>query len=44
VDPIRNPYSPNAGAPPPALVGRDGLVPLFDGFMRRVEPAFSGES
>jgi Cdc6-like AAA superfamily ATPase len=23
MDPVRNPYSPGAGAPPPALVGRD---------------------
>lgn len=30
MDPIRNPYSPNAGAPPPALVGRDALLATFD--------------
>ncbi|HUP44180.1 MAG TPA: ATP-binding protein [Thermoanaerobaculia bacterium] len=26
MDPIRNPYSPGAGAPPPELVGRDRIV------------------
>ena len=46
MDPVRNPYSPGAGTPPPALVGRglcyrprDGVidftVPMFDEFVRR---------
>ncbi len=26
MDPIRNPYSPGAGSPPPELVGRDGVL------------------
>src|SRR5205085_3340467 len=26
MDPIRNPFSPGAGAPPPELVGRDGIL------------------
>jgi hypothetical protein len=26
VDPIKNPFSPGAGAPPPELVGRDGIL------------------
>jgi len=26
MDPIRNPYSPGAGSPPPALVGRDPIL------------------
>lgn len=26
MDPIKNPFSPGAGAPPPELVGRDGLL------------------
>ncbi|MGE8324189.1 MAG: hypothetical protein ACN6OX_14045 [Pseudomonas sp.] len=26
MDPIANPYSPGAGAPPPALAGRDVLL------------------
>lgn len=25
-DPVANPYAPGAGTPPPALVGRDGLI------------------
>ena len=26
MDPVRNPYSPGAGSPPPELVGRDGVL------------------
>jgi hypothetical protein len=26
MDPIQNPFSPGAGAPPPELVGRDGIL------------------
>lgn len=26
MDPIKNPFSPGAGAPPPELVGRDGVL------------------
>ena len=26
MDPIKNPFSPGAGAPPPELVGRDPLL------------------
>src|SRR5438552_16518411 len=26
MDPIKNPFSPGAGAPPPELVGRDGIL------------------
>jgi len=26
MDPIKNPYCPNAGAPPPELVGRDSII------------------
>ena len=29
MDPIANPYAPGAGAPPPALVGRDELLERF---------------
>jgi len=35
LDPVRNPYSPNAGAPPPALVGRDSLIAAFAVALRR---------
>ena len=30
MDPVRNPYAPGAGTPPP-----ESAVPLFDCFMRR---------
>ena len=30
MDPVRNPYSPGAGSPPPALVGRDEELEAFD--------------
>ncbi len=36
MDPVANPYSPNAGAPPPALVGRDRLIADFDIALARV--------
>jgi Cdc6-like AAA superfamily ATPase len=26
MDPLKNPYSPGAGAPPPELVGRDSIL------------------
>ena len=26
MDPIKNPFSPGAGAPPPELVGRDSIL------------------
>lgn len=26
MDPLKNPYSPGAGAPPPELVGRDAIL------------------
>jgi hypothetical protein len=35
MDPVRNPYSPNAGAPPPALVGRDPLIESFSIALQR---------
>ena len=43
MDPVRNPYSPGAGTPPPArglcYVPGDGFidftVPMFDEFVRR---------
>ncbi len=36
MDEILNPYSPNAGAPPPALVGRDALLERFRVTLGRV--------
>jgi hypothetical protein len=37
VDPTRNPYTPNAGAEPAALVGRDNLLVSFALLLRRLE-------
>lgn len=36
MDPVRNPYTPNAGAVPPELVGRDALLNDFTTMLRRV--------
>lgn len=35
MDPIRNPYSPGAGTPPPYLAGRDDLVQAFETLLGR---------
>ena len=35
MDPVRNPYSPGAGAPPPALVGRDAELVTCDVAIQR---------
>ena len=35
MDPVRNPYSPGAGAPPPALVGRDADLATCDVAIQR---------
>ncbi len=37
VDPIRNPYSPGAGTPPPFLAGRDELQHAFTTLIRRAQ-------
>lgn len=36
MDPIRNPYTPNAGAQPPAVLGRDAQLHTFDLLLRRM--------
>lgn len=36
MDPIRNPYTPNAGAQPPAVLGRDDQLLTFDLLLRRM--------
>lgn len=36
MDPIRNPYTPNAGAQPPAVLGRDVQLNTFDLLLRRM--------
>lgn len=35
MDPVRNPYSPGAGTPPPYLAGRDDLIAAFDTLLGR---------
>jgi hypothetical protein len=37
VDPVRNPYTPNAGATPPVLAGRDAELAAFDILLARLE-------
>ncbi|HEY2473531.1 MAG TPA: ATP-binding protein [Candidatus Cybelea sp.] len=44
MDPVKNPYSPNAGAPPPALVGRDALLDVFGIALRRTQLGRSQKS
>ena len=36
MDPVRNPYSPGAGTPPPALVGRDDELRSFEIAVQRL--------
>lgn len=36
MDPIRNPYTPNAGAEPPAVLGRDVQLQTFDILLQRM--------
>lgn len=36
MDPIKNPYSPGAGAPPPELVGRDPILKQADILLGRI--------
>jgi hypothetical protein len=44
MDPIRNPYSPGAGTPPPALVGRDALIESFGVAVQRAKRGRPGQS
>lgn len=37
MDPVRNPYSPGAGTPPPFLAGREDLVAAFDTLLGRAD-------
>ena len=37
MDPGLNPYTPNAGAKPPALVGRDDELDAFDVLLARLQ-------
>ncbi len=36
MDPLRNPFSPGAGTPPPALVGREGLLQAAEIAIHRI--------
>jgi len=44
LDPVLNPFTPNAGARPPALVGRDDLIGQTDVLLRRVLSGRTGQS
>ena len=44
MDPVRNPYSPGAGSPPPALVGRDDERAELDISVRRLAVGRSARS
>ena len=44
MDPVRNPYSPGAGSPPPALVGRDMELEQFDIAVQRLALGRSAKS
>lgn len=44
MDPVRNPYSPGAGSPPPALVGRDRERETFDIAVQRLTQGRSAKS
>lgn len=44
MDPVRNPYSPGAGSPPPALVGRDRELAAFDVAVQRLALGRSAKS
>ena len=37
MDPVRNPYTPNAGAEPEVVVGRDDQLQSFDVLLRRLQ-------
>ncbi len=44
MDPVRNPYVPNAGAMPPALPGRESLLDAFSTAIERVKIGRSAKS
>jgi hypothetical protein len=44
MDPRRNPYTPNAGAPPPALVGRDAELEGFEILLERLRRGYAEQS
>ncbi len=44
MDPRHNPYTPNAGAPPPALVGRDRELEGFEILLERLRRGYPEQS
>ena len=44
MDPLDNPYTPNAGATPPVLVGRGDLLEGFDVLLARLERGHTDRS
>lgn len=44
MDPRLNPYTPNAGARPPVLVGRDDQLAVFDVLLTRLERGYTEQS
>lgn len=44
MDPLRNPYTPNAGAEPQAVVGRDDQLASFDLLLARIEAGRTEQS
>ena len=44
MDPIQNPYTPNAGAQPPAVLGRDTQLKNFDVLLRRMSAGRTEQS
>ncbi len=44
MDPRQNPYTPNAGAPPPALVGRDAELEGFEILLERLRRGYAEQS
>lgn len=44
MDPIANPYTPNAGAQPPAILGRSDELASFDRLLQRLERGRSEQS
>lgn len=44
MDPVKNPYTPNAGAQPPAIVGRDDQLHNFDLLLQRMQAGRTEQS
>ena len=44
MNPSLNPYTPNAGAPPPVLAGRDDQLSSFDGLLDRLQAGRTEQS